>query len=264
MRKLAIAPLRAGRLLATLGLAASSGPAQVERWHSHDRRGVRLRQTRGSVTRAALALFAATAVTAGCASTSSTRPPSGSTRPPSGTSHSPVTTPTGTTDTGLIGRWERMTTCQQLVSELDKAGLAPLAPYAWRGQTSSTGQGSYAAGSPKPTKAHPCTGALNRAHSHFFSPSGQFGSLDWLGGQVDNGPYRIINNKTVYIGSSPSGATFHYRILHGDTLMLSPVLTKAMLRQALAHPQKFGAALWAVSVAYAGSTWKRVPCQSWC
>jgi hypothetical protein len=149
-----------------------------------------------------------------------------------------------------------------LVSELDKAGLAPLAPSAWIGQTSSTGQGSYAAGSPKPTQAHPCRGALKREHSHFFSQSGQFGSLDWLGGQVDNGPYRILSNNTVYIGSPPIGATFQYRILHGDTLMLSPVLTKAMLRQALAHPQKFSAALWAVSVAYAGHTWKRVPCQN--
>jgi hypothetical protein len=149
-----------------------------------------------------------------------------------------------------------------LVSELDKAGLAPLAPSAWIGQTSSTGQGSYAAGSPKPTQAHPCRGALKREHSHFFSQSGQFGSLDWLGGQVDNGPYRILSNNTVYIGSPPSGATFQYRILHGDTLMLSPVITKAMLRQALAHPQKFSAALWAVSVAYAGHTWKRVPCQN--
>jgi len=157
-----------------------------------------------------------------------------------------------------------MTTCQQLVSELDKAGLAPLAPYVWLGQTSSTGLTSFAAGSPKPTKAQPCTGALSREHSHFFSQSGQFGSLDWLGGQVDNGPYRIVNNNTVYIGSPPIAATFHYRILHGDTLMLSPVLTKAMLRQALAHPQKFSAAFWAVSVAYAGSAWKRVPCQSWC
>jgi len=118
------------------------------------------------------------------------------------------------------------------VSELDKAGLAPLAPYAWSGQTSSTGLSSFAPGSPKPTKARPCTGALKRQHSHFFSQSGQFGSLDWLGGQVDNGPYRIINNNTVYIGSPPIAATFHYRILHGDTLMLSPVLTKAMIRQA--------------------------------
>jgi hypothetical protein len=165
---------------------------------------------------------------------------------------------------GLVGRWERVITCQELVSELRNAGLAPLARYAWIGQTSSTGVSSFAAGSPKPTQAHPCTGALNREHSHFFSQSGQFGSLDWLGGQVDNGPYRIINNNAVYIGSPPSGATFHYSILHGDTLMLSPVLTKAMLRQALANPQKFSAAFWAVSVAYTGSTWKRVPCQSWC
>src|SRR5215470_10073414 len=128
MRRLASAPLRAGRLVATAGLAAASGPAQVGRWHARDRRNVRLRQTRGSVTRAAVALLAAAAVTAGCATTRSARPPSGSTRPPSGTSHSPVTTPTGTAATGLIGRWERVITCQQLVSELDKAGLAPLAP----------------------------------------------------------------------------------------------------------------------------------------
>ncbi len=158
----------------------------------------------------------------------------------------------------------RVVTCQELVSELGKAGLGPLAPYAWLGQTSSTGQSSFASGSPKPTKAHPCTGALKREHSHFFNQSGQFGSLDWLGGQVDNGPYRIINHNTAHIGSPPAGATFRYRILHGDTLMLSPVLTKAMIRKALAHPQKFSAAYWAVSVAYAGYSWRRVPCQNWC
>jgi hypothetical protein len=46
MRKLASA-LRARRLLATAGLAAASGPAQAGRWQAHDRRDVRLRQTRG-------------------------------------------------------------------------------------------------------------------------------------------------------------------------------------------------------------------------
>ena len=148
------------------------------------------------------------------------------------------------------------------MSNLDKAGLGPLAPYAWLGQTSSTGQSSFAPGSPKPTKVHPCTGALARKHSHFFNQSGQFGSLDWLGGQVDNEPYRIINSNTVHIGNP--GATFHFRILHGNTLMLTPVLTKAMLHQALANPQKFSSAGWAVSVAYAGYSWKRVPCQNWC
>jgi hypothetical protein len=202
-------------------------------------------------------LFAVTTVTVGCSSSSSTGPSSG-------TSPSAVASPASTPVAGLVGRWERVVTCQELVSELGKAGLGPLAPYAWLGQTSSTDQSSFASGSPKPTKAHPCTGALKREHSHFFGQSGQFGSLDWLGGQVDDSPYRIINHNTVHIGSPPAGATFHYRILHGDTLMLSPVLTKAMIRKALAHPQKFGAAGWAVSVAYAGYSWKRVPCQSWC
>ncbi len=194
----------------------------------------------------------------GCSSNSATSPPAGA-------SHSPTTAPSASSAAaGLVGRWERVTTCQELVGELDKAGLGPLAPYAWSGQTSSTGLSSFAPGSPKPTQAHPCTGALSREHSHFFSQSGQFGSLDWLGGQVDNGPYRVINNNTLYIGSPPIAATFHYRILRGDTLLLTPVLTTAMLRQALAHPDKFSAAFWAMSVAYAGYTWKRVPCQNWC
>jgi hypothetical protein len=197
-------------------------------------------------------LFAVATVTVGCSSNSSTGPPSG-------TSHSPVASPTGTA-AGLVGKWARVVTCQELVSELGKAGLGPLAPYSWLGQTSSTGQSSFASGSPKPTKAHPCTGALKRAHSHFFNQSGQFGSLDWLGGQVDNGPYRIMDGNTVHIGD----VAFHYRILHGNTLMLFPVLTKAMIRQALAHPRKFSTAFWAVSVAYAGYSWKRVPCQGWC
>jgi hypothetical protein len=168
-------------------------------------------------------------------------------------------TGTSTPVASLVGRWERVLTCQELVSDLDKAGLGPLAPYAWVGQTSSTGQSSFAPGSPKPTKAHPCTGALPRAHSHFFNQAGQFGSLDWLGGQVDEDAYRIVNADTVRIGSP--GVAFHYRILQGNTLTLSPVLTKAMVGQALANPQEFSPAGWAVSVASAGRPWKRVPCQ---
>jgi hypothetical protein len=146
------------------------------------------------------------------------------------------------------------------VNDLKQSGLAPLAPYAWLGQTSSTGQGSFAAGSPKPTMANPCPGALKRKHSHFFNQAGQFGSLDWLGGQVDDDSYRIVNGSTLRIGH----VTFHYRITNGDILSLSPVLSQSMIRQALAHPQKFSDAGWAVSVAFPGQTWKRVPCDGWC
>jgi hypothetical protein len=165
-----------------------------------------------------------------------------------------------TRDPPLVGRWQRTNTCQELVSALTKAGLGALTPYAWQGQTSSQGQSSFKPGSPKPTKAHPCTGAIARLHSHFFNAQGQFGSLDWLGGRVDDGTYTSINERTFRIGP----VHFRFRIVNNNTLMLTPVLTKTMIRQALAHPAKFSPASWAVSVAYPGHTWKRVPCKGWC
>jgi hypothetical protein len=151
-------------------------------------------------------------------------------------------------------------TCQELTSELKEAGLGPLAPYAWLGQTSSTGQSSFASGSPKPSRAHPCTGAVPREHSHFFDATGQFGSLDWLGGQVDDGPYDLTGDSTLQIGH----VTFRYHVVDHNTLLLTPVLTKAMVRQALARPKAFSDAGWAVSLAYAGHPWKRVPCEGRC
>jgi hypothetical protein len=144
------------------------------------------------------------------------------------------------------------------VSALDQAGLSPLAQYAWLGQTSSTGISSFRPGSPKPTAAHPCTGAIPRKHSHFFDSYGNFGSLDWLGGRVDDGTYRVTGH-TLVVGKQ----RFGYRILGGDTLMLSPVLTPMLIREALADPKEFSQAGWAVSVAYAGDTWQRVPCEGW-
>jgi hypothetical protein len=95
-----------------------------------------------------------------------------------------------------------------------------------------------------------------RKHSHFFTASGQFGSLDWHGGQVDDGPYRIVNRPTVEI----SGVSFHCAVTNGNALRLAPVLTRAMIRKAVAHPADFTPASWAVTVAFAGHTWERVPC----
>ena len=169
------------------------------------------------------------------------------------------TTPSPTPSARLVGRWERLITCQELTSELKRAHLGPLVQYAWSGQTSSTGQSSYSAGSPRPTEAHPCVGAIPRKHSHFFDQLGKFGSLDWLGGQVDDGTYTVTADSLV-IGH----VTFRFRLADQDTLFLTPVLTKSMVRQARAHPQEFSDAGWAVSVAYAGRPWRRAPCDSWC
>jgi hypothetical protein len=144
--------------------------------------------------------------------------------------------------------------------ELDKAGLGALRAQAWVGQTSASGQSSFEPGSPKPTNAQPCTGAIPRPHSHFFDEFGGFGSLDWNGDPVDDGSYRIVDDHTMVIGET----TFRYRIVDGDTLTLDPVISDATKRQALAHPTEFSDAGWAVSVAYESHTWKRVSCSQWC
>src|SRR5262249_22848735 len=114
-------------------------------------------------------------------------------------------------------------------------------------------------------------GARDREHSHFFDASGRFGSLDWLGGQVDDATYQIVDGNELLRGRAVRAATltigqvtFHYRIIDGDTLMLAPVLTDAMIREARAQAADFSLAGWAVSVAYAGYTWHRVPCDGWC
>jgi hypothetical protein len=75
----------------------------------------------------------------------------------------------------LVGRWQRLTTCRVLVGDLKQAGLGATVAQAWLGQTSASGQSSFKPGSPKPTRAHPCRGAIARKHSHFFTASGEFG-----------------------------------------------------------------------------------------
>ena len=79
--------------------------------------------------------------------------------------------------------------------------------------------------------------------------------------QVDDGTYQIIDDHTVKI----NGAKFQYQIdVDGDRLMLTPLITAKMKRQALAHPLRFSTAGWMVAVANPGQTWKRVPCNEWC
>ena len=139
----------------------------------------------------------------------------------------------------LVGRWERVTTCQELVSALTKAGLRTTAPAMLAGNGLVTGTPRQLA-----RKANICKDAVPRRHSHFFTAMGQFGSIDYNGKQVDDG-------------------TFHFRI-SGRELRLEPVISAAARRKALAQPLQFSTAGWQVAVAFPGHAWKRVPCAGWC
>jgi hypothetical protein len=156
--------------------------------------------------------------------------------------------------TPLVGRWQRVTTCQELVSALAKAGLRKTAPAMLAGNGLVTGTPKQLA-----AKADICKGAVPRRHSHFFTAAGQFGSLDYNGKQVDDGMYRVLNARTVRINDG----TFHLRI-KGRELRLEPVISAAARRKALAQPLQFSTAGWQVAMAFPGHAWKRVPCAGWC
>jgi hypothetical protein len=199
-----------------------------------------------------IGLLVVMAVAVGCGSNDPSTPAPA-------TVQSPSTSPSAEPVAPLVGRWERVNTCQELVDELNQAGLEEIAP------TIVAGQGFFPESEKQlakklAEKADLCKGAKPRVHAHFFTPEGLFGSLDWNEQQVDDGTYTIIDDDTFEIGDT----IFHYEIVNGDTLMLEPVIPKSAVSEALAHPEEFSAAGWSVSVAFEGHPWKRVDCEGWC
>jgi hypothetical protein len=156
----------------------------------------------------------------------------------------------------LVGRWQKVTTCQQIVDSLRRYGLENVAPAMVAGNGLVSGTPTELA-----AKRNLCEGAIPRVHSHFFTRGGEFGSLDWNLSRVDDGTYRVVDARRFRIGK----ALFRYRILEGKRLALTPVLSAAAKRQALARPLQFSEAGWMVAVALpSGGPWKRVPCRGWC
>jgi len=196
----------------------------------------------------AIAIALLSVVAAACSSESNATPPAGQTVPPSPASPVAPATP------ALAGRWEQARHCRDLVKSLDQLGLGTTAPAA---------VGDFFPNVPAQQLANKpaiCSGAKPSPHSHFFTSTGQFGSLDQALSQVDNGHYALVNANTVQI----NGSKFHYTITGGNTLALDPVITSAMRAKALSDPLKFSTAVWMVTVAYPGTTWTRVSCGSWC
>jgi hypothetical protein len=169
---------------------------------------------------------------------------SGQSSPAAETAGEP-TTSSGAKPEPLVGEWQRVTTCAELVQALKQAGFDKNVLGAAAGNGFIPGVTTV---DELADPARPCKGAVPREHSHFFTSDGLFGSRDWNGNQVDDGSYKIIDDDTFVIGDT----TFHYRI-HGDTLMLDPVIPSDCSTRRCRE-----AAAWSVSVAYPGKEWKRV------
>jgi hypothetical protein len=147
----------------------------------------------------------------------------------------------------LVGEWRRTNTCEEVLEILKKAGFkqeVALENIAGNGFLPGVSSPDQIA-DPK----HPCKGAIPQVHSHFFTADGQFGSKDQQGDQVDDGTYKIIDDRTFVVSKEFPDVTFHYRIA-GDTIRFDPVAPSCA-------PGCFEA-VWSVMVAFPGKTWNRV------
>lgn len=157
----------------------------------------------------------------------------------------------------IVGRWQQVHTCQQLVDGLNSEGLGAIAPAVVGDYFPDQTYDELAA------KDDLCSGAKPQVHSHFFTASGLFGSLDQYGNQVDDGSYVIVDSNTIQITNSDGGGTFDYSVA-GGFLQLTPIITDKQRREALTQqPDEFSAAGWMVAVSYPGTKWRKVACR-WC
>ena len=194
-------------------------------------------------------------VAAGCGGNDSAAPSEGlATAPASSTGATAATTSEAH---ALVGRWERVNECPQLVKAFEEAELEDIA--------SSFAGDFFPDSTPKELadKNDLCEGAEPIVHSHFFDEAGAFGSLTEDLEQVDDGTYEVVDEGTVVISKEFGEITFRYSI-NGEELSLSPVLTEEMKKEALAHPLDFTAAGWTIAMSYPGQTWRRVDCRGWC
>lgn len=153
----------------------------------------------------------------------------------------------GETSEALVGNWRRTTTCEERAQALEDAGLGEFAAEHAAGEGWIPGVTSV---DQLADPSHPCRGAVPLDHEHFFTPSGQFGSLDANGNQVDDGSYDIQDPQTLVVHKEFGDLTFTYTVT-GDTLSLIPELPPCGAEGCFA-------AQWAVAVSYNGLPWKRV------
>ena len=204
----------------------------------------------GNVTRRwiVVVLAAWSIFVAGCSGSSASLQPGSPSTPPS-----PSLSATGSTvasalpsQPAIVGEWVGVHDCERIVALLTGAGLAEFLADAVYGNGLVAGD-PQASGLKDPT--HPCDGAVQRKHSHFFTASGEFGSKDFNGERVDEGSYTLEGDDVVVI----NGKRFTYQI-NGDELTLEP--EPVDISGCTTRECRFDAT-WVLMVAMPGTTWTR-------
>jgi hypothetical protein len=200
----------------------------------------------------AVAIAVIAVIAAACGGSAATAPPSSvpataASAPSTRTSGAPVSTgsPAAGSNAAIVGEWVGIHDCERIVAVLKAAkldefinesvvdnGLIPAVPE----------------GGKLKDPAHPCVGAVEQRHSHFFTGAGAFGSKDAHGFQVDDGRWLIKGNRLV-INDQPFGFQ-----IDGDQLTLTP--PKVDIKKCTTKDCR-SAAAWVLMVAMPGMTWTR-------
>ena len=160
----------------------------------------------------------------------------------------------------LVGTWRRERTCDEYVRSMKQAGLEELIP-----EWVAGAQFGGASVSPAQVRqqSDPCQGLrnVNDQHDHVFYKDGRFASLNENGEFVDEGHYKLADERTLVFpehwGKKGPSITAHFRFSNDNDavtfdLVLPDNLDKCsqLCREAYA---------WGVAVTYPGHPWKRVP-----
>ena len=107
---------------------------------------------------------------------------------------------------GIVGYRHRAQTCEELVPAFEAAGLAE----SHRGWL----QGNFYGGAEGPATGDVCAGAEGPLeHSHWFTETGEFGSHDQTGQEVDSGAYTLVDSDTLTFPSHSTEFGFAGEIL---------------------------------------------------
>ena len=115
----------------------------------------------------------------------------------------------------VVGTWKGFHNCERIIAIMTAAGMPEQALL--NAAESGTIPDVVTIDDIADVK-HPCVGATDMPHWHFFTASGEFGSLDMNRQQVDDGPWTLVDADTLAI----NGSAFDFQV-DGDQLRIQPV-----------------------------------------
>ena len=153
----------------------------------------------------------------------------------------------------LVGTWRRVRKCDEYVRGLRQAQLAEMIP-SHQALVEEFGTGNAAQS--HQDSDDPCQGINGRLkHDHVFYEDGRFASLNQNGEFVDDGHYKIVDERTIKFGDPP-GNLVHFRFSDDRNTVRFDLEIPDMDK---CSQQCRDNTAYRIAVFYPGLPWKRVP-----